>query len=91
MALQGKVRTRSKRWPALSYDAWSATCDTLHAHTQVLGKLAVELKWEDIRESADPHALALQFARSAFWYSCAVCEWDPVLAASAEGVPQLIR
>src|SRR3954451_22300264 len=25
------------------YDAWSATCDTLHAHTQVLGKLAVAL------------------------------------------------
>src|SRR5438105_4531912 len=30
-------------WPALPYDAWSATCDTLHAHTQVLGKLAVVL------------------------------------------------
>ena len=30
-------------WPALSYGAWSATCDTLHAHTQVLGKLEVEL------------------------------------------------
>src|SRR4051794_1918255 len=30
-------------WPALSYRDWSATCDTLHAHTQVLGKLAVEL------------------------------------------------
>jgi hypothetical protein len=30
-------------WPALSYEAWSATCDTLHTHTQVLGKLAVEL------------------------------------------------
>jgi hypothetical protein len=31
------------RWPALSYEAWSETCDTLHAHTQILGKLAVEL------------------------------------------------
>ena len=30
-------------WPAVSYDRWAATCDTLHAHTQVLGKLAVEL------------------------------------------------
>jgi len=30
-------------WPALPYDAWSATCDTLHAHTQVLGKLAANL------------------------------------------------
>jgi len=25
------------------YEEWSATCDTLHAHTQVLGKLAVAL------------------------------------------------
>jgi hypothetical protein len=25
-------------WPTLpAYDDWSATCDTLHAHTQVLG------------------------------------------------------
>jgi Family of unknown function (DUF5996) len=31
------------QWPALDYEAWSATCDTLHAHTQVLGKLAAEL------------------------------------------------
>jgi Family of unknown function (DUF5996) len=30
-------------WPALSYDAWSETCDTLHAHTQILGKLAVKI------------------------------------------------
>jgi hypothetical protein len=31
-------------WPTLpAYDAWSATCDTLHAHAQVLGKLAVAL------------------------------------------------
>jgi len=30
-------------WPALSYDQWRETCDTLHAHAQVLGKLAVEL------------------------------------------------
>jgi Family of unknown function (DUF5996) len=30
-------------WPALSYEQWSATCDTLHAHSQVLGKLAVRL------------------------------------------------
>jgi hypothetical protein len=29
--------------PELRYGAWSATCDTLHAHTQVLGKLAVAL------------------------------------------------
>ena len=28
---------------SLSYSAWSATCDTLHAHAQVLGKIAVTL------------------------------------------------
>ena len=49
------------------------------------------LEWEDIRESADPHALALEFARSAFRHACAVCEWDPALAATAEGVPPPIR
>jgi hypothetical protein len=30
-------------WPAVNYEQWSATCDTLHAHTQVLGKLAAAL------------------------------------------------
>ncbi|MFT3862756.1 MAG: DUF5996 family protein [Solirubrobacterales bacterium] len=30
-------------WPSISYPEWSGTCDTLHAHTQVLGKLAAEL------------------------------------------------
>jgi len=28
---------------SLDYEAWAATCDTLHAHTQVLGKLAATL------------------------------------------------
>jgi hypothetical protein len=30
-------------WPALPYEQWQASCETLHAHTQVLGKLAVAL------------------------------------------------
>src|SRR5216683_5165522 len=33
----------SAGWPELSYQQWRATCDTLHAHTQVLGKLAAGL------------------------------------------------
>jgi hypothetical protein len=33
----------SPAWPALTYEQWRASCDTLHAHTQVLGKLAVKL------------------------------------------------
>jgi hypothetical protein len=36
-------RTMSDPWPSLNYAHWSATCDTLHAHTQTLGKLAVAL------------------------------------------------
>src|SRR5690348_15466439 len=30
-------------WPAHPFEDWRATCDTLHAHTQVLGKLAAGL------------------------------------------------
>jgi hypothetical protein len=49
------------------------------------------LDWEDVRNSADPHAYALEFARSAFTHACEVCEWDPALAATALGVPPPIR
>jgi hypothetical protein len=45
------------------------------------------LDWDDIHASPDPHALALDFARSAFLHACLVCDWDPGLAASAEGSP----
>jgi Family of unknown function (DUF5996) len=49
------------------------------------------LDWEEVRTSPDPKALVLEFARSAFRHACAVCEWDPDLAATAEGVPPPIR
>jgi hypothetical protein len=45
------------------------------------------LDWEDVCAASDPHAYALEFARSAFDHACVVCEWDPALRASAEGVP----
>jgi hypothetical protein len=45
------------------------------------------LEWDDVRTQPDPHAVALEFARSAFRHACAVCEWDPVLAASADANP----
>jgi hypothetical protein len=45
------------------------------------------LDWDDVRASPDPHAYALEFARSAFRHACLVCEWDPALAATAEGAP----
>jgi Family of unknown function (DUF5996) len=49
------------------------------------------LDWDDIRESPDPHAAAVEFGRAAFRHGCAVCEWDPALAATAQGVPPPIR
>jgi hypothetical protein len=49
------------------------------------------LDWDDIRESPDPHAAPLEFGRAAFRHACAVCDWDPALAATAEGVPPPIR
>ena len=45
------------------------------------------LDQEDVRTSADPHADAVEFARSAFRHACIVCEWDPALPASVEGDP----
>jgi hypothetical protein len=45
------------------------------------------LDWDDVIASPDPHATALEFARSAFQHACAACAWDPALAASAEGTP----
>jgi hypothetical protein len=45
------------------------------------------LDWADARNAPDPHATALQFARSAFQHACLVCDWDPSLSASAEGRP----
>jgi hypothetical protein len=45
------------------------------------------LDWDDVRAAADPHETALEFARSAFDHACVVCDWDPVLAATARGTP----
>jgi hypothetical protein len=45
------------------------------------------LDWEDVRTASDPHAVAVDFARSAFRHACTVCDWDPALSASAEGTP----
>jgi len=49
------------------------------------------LDWDDLRSEPDPHAAALEFARSAFRHSCAVCDWDPALPASADGTPPPVR
>jgi hypothetical protein len=45
------------------------------------------LDWDAVRSDPGPHAVALEFARSVFRHACVVCDWDPALAASAEGTP----
>jgi len=45
------------------------------------------LDWDDVRRAADPHRTAVGFARSAVRHGCAVCDWDPALAATLDGVP----
>jgi Family of unknown function (DUF5996) len=45
------------------------------------------LDWDQVRAHPDPHAAALEFARSAFRHACAECRWDPELAQSADGTP----
>ncbi len=45
------------------------------------------LDWDQVIAGPNPHAAALEFARSAFRHACIVCDWDPALPASAEGTP----
>jgi len=45
------------------------------------------LDWDDVAATADPFATSVEFARSVFRHACEVCEWDPALAATAEGKP----
>jgi Family of unknown function (DUF5996) len=45
------------------------------------------LDWDDVCAAPDPHASALAFLHSAFAHACRVCEWEPALIDSAEGVP----
>jgi hypothetical protein len=45
------------------------------------------LEWDDVRSRPDPRAAALEFARAVFQRACALCDWDPKLAASADSTP----
>ena len=45
------------------------------------------LNWEDVRTDDDPRRSAIDFGLSAIRYSCTVCAWEPLLAASAHGEP----
>lgn len=45
------------------------------------------LDWDDVVSSPDPHQTAVAFGRSVIAHACQVCDWDPALAASTQGVP----
>jgi hypothetical protein len=49
------------------------------------------LDWDDVIRAGDPQAAVVQFARSAISHSCEVCDWDPLLSASAQGSPPPVR
>jgi hypothetical protein len=49
------------------------------------------LDWDDVRASRDPHADALQFARSVFARACVLGNWDETLVASMNGMPPPLR
>jgi hypothetical protein len=49
------------------------------------------LDWDAVRDAEDPHALAVHFLRSALAHACLTCDWDPILAASAAGMPPPVR
>lgn len=36
--------TRTEAWPELPFDSWAETCETLHLWTQIVGKVALELR-----------------------------------------------
>jgi hypothetical protein len=63
----------SANWPSASYDRWAATCDTLHAHTQVLGKLAVALA------PAEPQLLHAALRLTARGWETAEVPWHQPL------------
>jgi hypothetical protein len=49
------------------------------------------LDWDDVVGSDDPFAAALDFGRSFVHHACTVCEWDPALVGSFDGVPPPVR
>jgi hypothetical protein len=49
------------------------------------------LDWDDVCAADNPHAYALEFARSAFLHACLVCGWDEALAASAQSAPPPVK
>ncbi len=71
---QPTASVETEGWPSVNYADWSATCDTLHAHVQVLGKLAAAL--------AAPEP---QLQHAALHMTARGCETVPLPAPDASG------
>jgi hypothetical protein len=68
----------------------NATLSPAAAHWDAtLGEFILD--WDDVRDLPDPHGAALEFARSVVRHGCEACDWDPQLAASAEGALPAVR
>jgi hypothetical protein len=81
----GKAAFYAYAHPAPQGFAGAALTPSAARWDDVLGEYVLD--WDDVRSAEDPHAFALEFARSAFRHACLVCGWDAALAASAEGTP----
>jgi Family of unknown function (DUF5996) len=63
----------------------NATLSTPGAHWETnLGEYV--LNWDDVCSAPDPLRAAVDFGLSVIRRACALCSWDPALAASAEGI-----
>jgi hypothetical protein len=84
-----------RRYPRAAFFAYAfpapegfatASLSPQDAHWEVdLGEYVLD--WDDVRASPDPHNAALEFGRSAVRHACVLCSWDPMLSASALGIP----
>jgi hypothetical protein len=70
------------------FEAGTLTPSDAYWHAD-LGEFVLD--WDAVRAAADPHRFAVDFGRSVFWHACLVCDWDPDLASSAQGVPPPVR
>ncbi len=86
----GDARYRQAAFYAYAYpapDGFAAATLTPAAARWESALTEYVLDWEDVRTASHPRSTGVEFAHSAFRHACAVCDWDPVLSASAEGEP----
>jgi hypothetical protein len=74
-ARYGKAAFYAYAYPVPSGFAGQARTPSAARWDGALGEYILD--WDDIRAHPDPHAAALEFARSAFRHAFVVCGWDP--------------